>query len=352
MPLKNSAINTQDLSGKWEKRWHPLRREWIVYAAHRNSRPWRGEELKREMVAREYDPSCYLCPGNPRIHSSVNPDYNSVYVFDNDHPVVGRDAPCIEEASQSKHDGLYVRTKATGRARVICYDPKHNLSLAEMPLNRVVEVFKVWRAEMLAFAEMEDIHSALIFENKGKAVGVSNPHPHGQIYATDFPFKLVEMQREAVSDYQKLKGRNLFDDILSAEMADGCRIIAENQYAIAFIPFFARYAYEAMIFPKNRHASLVSLNERELKGMADVFHQLIKRYDKNFKIKFPYVMSFFQAPIDGGNYEPYQMHILIQPPLRQVGLLKYLAGPEIGAGNFMADTLPEEKAEELLRVEL
>lgn len=343
-------MNKSDFSGKWEKRWHPLRREWVVYAAHRNNRPWSGESAKSEIQVPEYDPDCYLCPGNPRIHGSVNPAYTGVYVFDNDHPVVGRHSPDILEAQRQAHHGLYKKAKAHGQARVICYDARHNLTLTEMPLERVVDVFKTWRSEMQAFISMDDIHSVLIFENKGKTVGVSNPHPHCQIYATDFPFKLVEMELEAQADYYARTSRNIFEDILGAELKDKCRIIAENETAVAFLPFFARYAYEAMIFPKNRHATLATLDDSELHDLADVFHQLINRYDANFNMKFPYVMSFFQAPVNGKNNDQYHMHMLIQPPLRQPGLLKYLAGPEIGAGNFMADTLPEEKAAELLGV--
>jgi len=338
--------------GKWEKRWHPLRKEWIVYAAHRNSRPWSGASVKSPSQAPAYDAACYLCPGNKRIHEAVNPDYKDVFVFVNDHPVVGKNAPVIPDSLRQSHDQLYIKEQAIGISKVVCYDPRHNLTLSEITLERVAKVFISWRSEMKGFYEDPEIKFVLIFENKGEAVGVSNPHPHCQIYATDFIFNLVERELIACEEYKKAKGRNIFEDIIKAEQKDKIRVIAENENAIAFIPYFARYAYEVMIFPKKRHATLITMSDQELKDMADVFQQVIRRYDLNFNMSFPYVMSFFQAPVDGKEYPDYHLHMLLQPPLRQPGLVKFLAGPEIGAGNFMADTVPEEKAAELRKVNL
>ena len=339
-------------AGKWEKRWHPLREEWVVYAAHRNARPWSGSTVKNTTQAPAYDPACYLCPGNQRISGHSNPPYHDVYIFDNDHPVVGWDAPEIPAAQQNLHQGLYKKAKAKGVARVVCYDPRHNLTMSEIPLARVTKVFQAWRGQMQEFIENKDIKSVLIFENKGEAVGVSNPHPHCQIYATDFEFALVQKEMVAAENYKTQTGQNIFAAILAAEKADQIRIIAENDGAIAFIPYFARYAYEVMIFPKNRHATLATLSDTELKQLAAVFQEVIRRYDTYFNMSFPYVMSFLQAPVDGLAYPDYHLHMLLQPPLRQPGLIKFLAGPEIGAGNFMADTVPEEKAAELRSVDI
>lgn len=340
-------VEAKEFLGKWEKRWHPLRQEWVVYAAHRNSRPWSGASVAAPVAPPAYDPTCYLCPGNRRISGVQNPDYQGVYIFENDHPVVGLHAPELAAVS-----GLYRREKASGIAKVVCYDPRHHVTLSEVALPKVVAVFAAWRDEMHLMAAHPAIHSVLIFENKGEAVGVSNPHPHCQIYATDFGFQLVEREQRAVAEYRNGTGRNLFADILAEEQQDGRRILAENQHAIAFVPFFARYAYEVMIFPKKRHADLRTLSDAELHDLADVFQQVIRRYDLLYGMSFPYVMSFFQAPVDGGQYPDYHLHLLLQPPLRRPGLIKFLAGPEIGAGNFMADTVPEEKAAELLRVNL
>jgi UDPglucose--hexose-1-phosphate uridylyltransferase len=336
-------------AGKWEKRWHPLREEWIVYSAHRNNRPWQGADLVQTSLSKEYDPTCYLCPGNKRIHGLTNPNYQDVFIFENDHPVVGLNAPQIHQPIGSS---LYRKESAKGIAKVICYDPRHNVSLSEMEVSKVQTVFKSFQTEMIELQSNPAIKSVLIFENKGEAVGVSNPHPHCQVYAVDFNFKNIEQQTRVANDFRKSHGRNLFQEIIDLEKKDNARVIAENENALAFIPFFARYAYEVMIFPKKNHETLITFSEPELNDLASVFHEVIRRLDMNYAMRFPYVMSVMQAPVDGNDYPEFRCHLWLQPPFRQPGLIKYLAGPEIGAGNFMADTIPEEKAAELKKIEV
>ena len=342
--------NDKAYKGQWEKRWHPLRREWVVYAAHRNYRPWNFDIKENKPVFPEYDPECYLCPGNTRVSGLVNPDYKDVFIFDNDHPVVGLHSPLIDESLALLHNGLYKRSKAEGIARVLCYDPRHNVTLSDVSREQAAKVFQALRSEMIFFLKHDKIKSVLIFENKGEIVGVSNPHPHCQIYSTDFVFNVVQKELLAAEQYRKEKKQNIFQNIIEAEQKDEIRIIAENKNAIAFIPFFARFAYETYVFPKNRHATLATMNDEELFGLAEVFQAVTKKFDANFKSSFPYVMAFAQAPVDAGNYEDYHMHLIICPPLRQPGLPKFLAGPETGADTFMADTMPEEKAAELRKI--
>jgi len=338
-----------NFDGKWEKRWHPLREEWVVYSAHRNNRPWQGAGLIKPKESHVYDATCYLCPGNKRIHGSANPDYQDVFIFENDHPVVSLNAP---EVHLSDEDSLYKKGSALGIAKVVCYDPRHNITLSQMKLEQVAKVFAAFQNEMREFEKHPSIKSVLIFENKGEAVGVSNAHPHCQIYATDFSFKLVEQQIRIAHQHQSTYHKNIFEEIIQHEKKDGIRVIAENENAIAFIPFFGRYAYEVMIFPKKSHQTLITLSNKELHDLSAVFHQVVRRMDMNFQLDFPYVMSIMQAPVDGNTYPDFKMHLWLQPPYRQPGLIKYLAGPEIGAGNFMADTMPEDKAAELLKVNL
>ena len=338
--------------GKWEKRWHPLRREWVVYAAHRNDRPWNFEKKETPVQTPVYDPSCYLCPGNKRVSGIHNPQYEDVFIFENDHPVVGLNAPAIPEEFQNNHDGLYRKSEACGISKVVCYDPRHDVTLNDISVDKVANVFRALRNEMNLFQQHEKIKSVLIFENKGEIVGVSNPHPHCQIYATDFIFNVVQKELAAAAAYRKERQKNIFIDILKAEQADDIRIIAENDGAIAFIPFFARFAYETYIFPKRNHATLITMSDEELYDLAAVFQTVTKKFDTNFQSRFPYVMAFAQAPVDGNEYPDYHMHLIICPPLRQPGLMKYLAGPETGADTFMADTMPEEKAAELRRIKL
>ena len=187
----------------------------------------------------------------------------------------------------------------------------------------------------------------LIFENKGEVVGVSNPHPHCQIYATNFVFKTIETEAQVSQQHLAETGRVLFQDILTAERQDGRRIIAENDSAIAFLPYFARYAYEVFVAPKATHPSLAALCDTEVRDFAQVLKQVLVKFDNLWQMPFPYVMPLHQAPTDGGDYSGFHFHIEFHPPLRKPNLLKYLAGPEIGGGNFLSDTSPQAKAAEL-----
>lgn len=345
--------NTEQTAGQWEKRWHPLRREWVVYAAHRNSRPWSFEGHRGEAQAPAYDPKCYLCPGNPRVHGAQNPHYQDVYIFDNDHPVVGAEAPNIpEERRREGIGGLYQRSEARGIARVLCYDPRHNVTLTEVEEDKALKVFRAWQDQTRQMEAHPTVRNILIFENKGQLVGVSNPHPHCQIYAVDFNLVNIGDYLRSCAEYRLAQGRDLFADIIASEQESGQRIIAENKHAIAFLPFFARFAYEVLIFPKAPHQWLSSLSEEALRAMTQVFQEVGRRYDRNFRQRFPYVMALNQAPVDGGHYPDFRMHLHFLPPLRQPGLQKFLAGPELGADTFMADTLPEQKAAELQAIDL
>lgn len=335
--------------GKWEQRWHPLRQEWVVYSAHRNTRPWSGASVAAGNDAPEYDSSCYLCPGNIRAQGKQNPPYTGVYIFDNDFPVVG-EAPEVDVTVSGGHPALFKKKRADGIAKVVCYDPHHNVHLAQIPCENVAQVFMAWRTEMQEFLKNPAINFVLIFENRGELVGVSNPHPHCQIYATNFTFTMVEQELKATAAFRNEYKKNIFDEIIGFELSSHERVVVENDLACAFIPFFARYAYEVMIFPKKRHANLSTMTDEELYGLAGVFQEVIRRYDGLYGIPFPYVMSILQSPVDGSNYDDYHLHLLLQPPLRRPGLKKFPAGPEIGGGNFMADTMPEEKAREMQEI--
>ena len=328
----------------WEGRWHPLREEWVIVAAHRQDRPWSGSMMEHETEELpEYVPDCYLCPGNPRVSGMVNPQYPQTFVFDNDHPSVSPSAP-IELPRPSQ---IYRNQPARGIARVVCYSPKHNLTLGELEPAEIENLLRVWQEQYKDLGSRPEIAHVLIFENKGEAVGVSNPHPHCQIYATNFVFKTIENEARASERHLAETGRVLFQDILSAEIEDGRRIIAENDSAIAFLPYFARYAYEVFVAPKATHPNIDRLSDREVRDFAEVLKRVLVKFDNLWQMPFPYVMPLHQAPVDGGDYSGFHFHIEFHPPLRKPNLLKYLAGPEIGGGNFLSDTSPEEKADEL-----
>lgn len=329
----------------WEERWHPLREEWVIVAAHRQGRPWIGETVRHSnQELPVYVADCYLCPGNLRASGKRNPDYQQTFVFDNDHPCVGQDAP----RNLEKTIGIYRNRPASGIARVVCYSPKHNLTLAELTIPEIVNLLQVWQDQYRELGNMPEIAHVLIFENKGEVVGVSNPHPHCQIYATNFVFKFIETEARVSQRHLADTGRILFQDIIRAEQDDGRRIIFENDSAIAFMPYFARYAYEVYVAPKATHPHLAALSADELFDLAQALKTVLIKFDNLWQMPFPYVMPLHQAPTDGGDYRGFHFHIEFHPPLRKPNLLKYLAGPEIGGGNFLSDTSPEEKAAELI----
>jgi UDPglucose--hexose-1-phosphate uridylyltransferase len=345
-----SAANARSTSpepfhGTWEERWHPLREEWVIIAAHRNQRPWTGDTVaaESEVEPPPYVVDCYLCPGNSRVYGHRNPDYTGIYVFDNDLPCVSPEAP-----SQLPSPGSLFRNRpAQGRARVVCYSPLHNTTLAELPIAQIRALLECWQQQYRELGAMPDVNHVLIFENKGNVVGVSNPHPHCQIYATNFLFKTIAVECDAASRYWQENRRVLFEDIIAAEKADGRRIIMENDSAICFVPYFARYAYETYVAPKAPYQSIADLSATELADLAAVLKDILVRYDNLWRLSFPYVLAMHQAPTDGKTADGFHFHIEFHPPLRTPNLLKHLAGPEVGGGSFLSDTSPEQKASEL-----
>lgn len=318
----------------------------MIVAAHRQSRPWTGASVHGDGAPDEpaYSPQCYLCPSNPRISGAFNDDYTGVFVFDNDLPCVAEHAPLDLPAPEG---GLFLNRPAEGKARVVCYSPLHNTTLAELDPSEILALLTCWQEQYCQLGERPEVNHVLIFENKGKVVGVSNPHPHCQIYATNFVFKTIATEVAACRRYLEEHRRILFEDLIVAEKADGRRLIAERDSAIAFVPYFARYAYEVYVAPKQAHPSIASLSRGELTDLAHVLQDVLICYDNLWQMSFPYVLVLHQAPTDGKPADGFHFHIEFHPPLRSPSLLKYLAGPEVGGGSFLSDTSPEEKAAEL-----
>jgi UDPglucose--hexose-1-phosphate uridylyltransferase len=334
----------------WEERWHPLRLEWVVVSSHRQNRPWQGETVgggDEPAPLPAYVPDCYLCPGNARVSGRRNEVYESVYVFDNDHPCVGPAAP--EPAPTSS--GLYQSRRANGLARVVCYSPRHDLTLPELAHEDVVRLLQALQEQQRDLMGRPGVQHVLMFENKGAVTGVSNPHPHCQIYATNFAFRTMAVEAEASARYLATHGRPLFRDIILAEEGDGRRLVARRGDAVAFVPYFARYPYETFVAPRETHASIADLSRGELDDFAGVLKEVVVRMDNLWRMSFPYVMVLHQAPASAGaRGSGFHFYIQIIPPLRKPGLLKYLAGPEIGGGNFLNDAAPENTAAELRAV--
>ncbi|MBK8095841.1 MAG: galactose-1-phosphate uridylyltransferase [Planctomycetes bacterium] len=335
------------MNGVWEQRWHPLRREWVIVAAHRQDRPWLGETVAATPKPLPvHDPNCTFCPGNTRVSGARNPAYTGVFVFDNDRPCAGPDAP----RDLASPPGIYRNQPANGLARVVCFSPRHDLTLARMAVPEIDAVLACWQQQYRDLGGRDGIAHVLIFENKGDVVGVSNPHPHGQIYATNFVFTTIANEVAAGREHFAAHRRALWEDIVATEVVDGRRLIAGNADAVAFVPYFARYAYETFVGPRRAVPSIADLTDDERRALAAVLHEVLVRFDNLWRLSFPYVMALHNAPTDGHDHAGFGFHIEFHPPLRKPGLLKYLAGPEIGGGSFLADTAPEDKAAELRAV--
>src|SRR5438105_6634824 len=279
----------------WEQRWHPLRREWVVVSSHRNERPWQGERVGRGDAPRALPTNfheSHLWPGNGPRSGQRNDRYRGVFVFANDHPCVGPGAPTELAAPR----GIYRNRPAAGYARVVCFTPRHDLTLAQLPAAELLGLLEVLQQQYRELGSRDDVRHVLVFENKGEVVGVSNPHPHCQIYATNFVFKTIELEAEAQAVYLAEHGRPLLQDILVAEEADGRRLLVRRDQALSFIPYFARYPYETFVAPRATHPSLAHLSAAELSDFAAVLRETLIRLDNLWRLSFPYVMVLHQAP--------------------------------------------------------
>jgi len=333
-----------ELKNNWERRWHPILREWVIIAANTNERPWSGAKVSAtEEKNPDFDPGCYLCPGVTRASGTQNPEYSKPYAFTNDFSSFGLNAPDVH----IDHP-LEKVEPAQGTCRVICFTPKHNITLAEMTLTEMENIYTLWQDEYRTLSANPMIKNVLIFENKGKAIGVSNPHPHGQIYATNYVPKILEQEIGSTVLYRKEKGSCLFCDLLANEVKKQDRIVCENEHFVAFIPFFARFVYETYIVPRRHVARIIELTQEELKALAAIHKDVIVKFDNLFEMSFPNISMLHNAPTeDKPENNNFHFHIEFYPPLRMPDKLKYLAGFESGGGNIINPRMPEEAAAEL-----
>jgi UDPglucose--hexose-1-phosphate uridylyltransferase len=316
-----------------ELRWHPFLEEWVITATHRQERTF--------LPPADY---CPLCPTKPGGFPTEipSPDYDIV-VFENKFPSLQAQPPQPSVAATP----LSPVAPAQGVCEVVVYSSEHQGTLAGMSLERIRNLIAVWQDRYQELGSRDAIKSVLIFENKGEAVGVTLHHPHGQIYA--FPFIPPKLEKElgASRRYYEEHQRCLFCDTVKEELHDGRRVILENDRFVAFIPFFARLPYEVYLAPKRHLASLAEFTAADRVDLAVILKGLLLKYDALFGFSFPYIMVIHQAPTDGGSYPDYHLHFEFYPPLRTANKLKFLAGCESGAGNYINDTMAEEKAAEL-----
>jgi UDPglucose--hexose-1-phosphate uridylyltransferase len=300
-------------------------------------------ERVQETSRPEYDPKCYLCPGNERAGGKSNPQYTGTFAFDNDFAAL---LP-LENSGQAQDDPLFRVEPEYGICRVICFSPRHNLSLPELSLEEIEDVISVWTDETRILSGNPNIASIQIFENKGELMGCSNPHPHSQIWATqrlpNEPAKELIQQRA----YFAKHGRPMLEDVASREMEADCRAVVINDHWVALVPFWATWPFETIVLPRFRASSLLDLDTARRKSLADVLKRLTTKYDNLFEVSFPYSMGFHQSPFDSQDHPEWTLHMHFYPPLlRSAVIRKFMVGFEM-LGMPGRDITPESAAERL-----
>jgi UDPglucose--hexose-1-phosphate uridylyltransferase len=325
-------------------RWNPLRSEWVLVSPQRTARPWQGQ-VERPAAAHvpTHDPACYLCPGSERAGGLVNPDYRSTFVFDNDFPALLPGTAGGEE----QEDGLLLARAEPGRCRVVCFSPRHDLTLSRMTPDAIRGVVDVWIDEARELGADPRIGYVEIFENRGAAMGASNPHPHGQIWATATVPNEPAREQASLAAYRAERGRCLLCDYLALERARGDRVVFENDAFTVLVPYWAVWPFETMILGHRHVASLEDLTAAERDALAAALKRLTTRYDNLFETPFPYSMGFHQRPSDGQTHEGWHLHAHFYPPLlRSATVRKFMVGFEL-LGTAQRDLTPEDAAARL-----
>jgi UDPglucose--hexose-1-phosphate uridylyltransferase len=340
----------QTLPATPHRRMNLLTGEWVLVSPHRTQRPWQGQvETPPPAERPTYDPECYLCPGNTRAGGVVNPAYTTTFVFDNDYAALLPDAdPASYRLGHADTaPPLLIAEGERGICRVVCFSPRHDLTLAQMSTAEIRLVVDVWAAQYEELGTIPWVNHVQIFENRGAMMGASNPHPHGQIWATASlpvePAKELAQQRA----YYGAHGRSLLLDYLELELRERERIVCANERFVALVPFWAVWPFETLVLPRTSRSALPDLDEAERDALADILRRLTRRYDNLFQTSFPYSMGFHQCPTDGAAYPEWQLHAHFYPPLlRSATVRKFMVGFEL-LGMPQRDITPESAAARL-----
>ena len=326
------------------RRYNPLNGSWVLVSPHRAKRPWQGqvEEIAKEKKP-TYDENCYLCPGNGRIGGEKNPSYKNTFSFTNDFSALIPDTP-----EGSYEDGeLFKSESERGFCKVICFSPRHDLTIPDMEVDAIVKVVDLWQKEFEEIGKMKSINHIQIFENKGSVMGASNPHPHGQIWAQnsipDEPFKEDQKQKEYFEKHQK----SLLEDYVNKELDKKERIVMENDFFVALVPYWAVWPFETIIISKRHIVDILQFSNSEKKDFAEIYKGVTGKYDKLFNTSFPYSAGIHQKPTDGKDRKWWHFHMHFYPPLlRSATVKKFMVGYEMLA-NPQRDITAETSAKML-----
>lgn len=329
------------------RRFNPLLRQWVLVSPHRTKRPWQGKQEAPDFIERpRHGPDCYLCPGNTRANGKVNPSYSTTYVFDNDFAALMKDGPAVKVPNEGQ---LMRSVPVTGQCRVICFSPRHDLTLPEMSVEAITGVVALWRDQ---YVELVQHHAWVqVFENKGEAMGSSNPHPHGQVWASHYlPSEPTQVDANFRA-YFLDTGSPMLVDYVEAERRDGARIVEENDDWLVVVPYWALWPFELLLLPRRHVRHFGELQAVEHRSLAQILKRSLTRYDNLFETSFPYSMGWHQAPgmVAGmdNNRDHWQLHAHFYPPLlRSATVRKFMVGFEMLAEG-QRDITAEQAAEQL-----
>lgn len=336
-----------DLSEHPHRRLNPLTGEWVLVSPHRTKRPWQGQvEKHAQPVAHPYDPQCYLCPGNARAAGHHNPNYTTTFVFDNDFAALLPHST----AAGTNEQGLLVAEGESGICRVICFSPRHDLTLARLGQESLERVIDTWTSQYLELGARPDIAYVQVFENRGAMMGASNPHPHGQIWATRTLPNEIRKELGTQSAYFASHQRTLLAAYLEIEVQKRERIVCENEHFVTLVPFWALWPFETMLLSRRACGSMAEMTADERVALAEILLETVTRYDNLFEVSFPYSMGFHQSPTDGQPHPEWHFHAHFYPPLlRSATVRKFMVGYEM-LGTPQRDITPEAAAARLREV--
>ena len=339
------SVSSRPLDRVPHRRYNPLLCQWILVSPQRTDRPWQGETSKPAISkGLDYDPKCYLCPGNERSGGAHNPVYTGVFAFDNDFPALLSDA---QPQTQPNASPLLVAEPERGRCRVICFHPNHSLTLARMDVPAITAVVDAWASETATIGGLPYIDHVQIFENRGAMMGASNPHPHCQIWATEHVPDESARELAAQQEYSHQHQSCMLCDYAATELAQAERVVLENDHFVAVVPYWATWPFETMILPRRHMGSFTDFTADERSAFAAMLKAVTTRYDNLFHVSFPYSMGFHQRPTDGQTHDSMHFHAHFYPPLlRSAEIRKFMVGFEM-FGSPQRDLTPESAAERL-----